>query len=166
MEGTCPTYWIIFRPQLRKVLREELFSYLFVFVLCFSVATHPWGCDITGDDRDLVQWHVHPSGDDRGAGGSTHTHTSSPRARANGMTVPTATPATHTARGEQRREEGMSRTITLSNAGGKCVKLQPRSSLDPNPDVNLDRPFGHMIDLCLFSSQEELVSFIFTQLYL
>lgn len=58
----------------RKVLREELFSYLFVFVLCFSVATHPRGCDITGDDRDLMQWHVHPSGDDRAAGGRlTHT---------------------------------------------------------------------------------------------
>lgn len=59
-----------------SVLWEELFPHLFVFVLCFSVATHPRGCDITGDDRDLVQWHVHPSGEVRGTGGwagLTHT---------------------------------------------------------------------------------------------
>lgn len=36
-------------------------AYLLVLVLCLSAARHPrWG-DIAGDDRDLVQWHVHPS---------------------------------------------------------------------------------------------------------
>lgn len=39
---------------------------------------------------------------ERGAG--THTQTSGPRARANGMTLPTATPATHTPAEESRGE--------------------------------------------------------------
>lgn len=56
---------------------------------------------------------------ERGVGG-THTHTSSPRAGANGMTVLTATPATHTARGEQRREEGMSGARTLTYGCKVC----------------------------------------------
>lgn len=37
---------------------------LFVPVLVLGLpaaATPPGGCDIPGDDRDLMQWHVHPS---------------------------------------------------------------------------------------------------------
>lgn len=33
---------------------------LFVLFLCLPAAGHPGGSDITRDDRDLVQWHVHP----------------------------------------------------------------------------------------------------------
>lgn len=45
----------------RERLRFLHSAYLLVLVLCLSAARHPrWG-DIAGDDRDLVQWHVHPS---------------------------------------------------------------------------------------------------------
>lgn len=33
---------------------------LFVLFLSLPAAGHPGGSDITRDDRDLVQWHVHP----------------------------------------------------------------------------------------------------------
>lgn len=50
---------------------EEITAYLLVFVFRFPVATGPRGRDVTGDDGDLVQWHVHPSRADQG----TVTHT-------------------------------------------------------------------------------------------
>lgn len=37
-------------------------TYLLVFVLGLPAARHPRRGDIARDDRDLVQWHVHPSG--------------------------------------------------------------------------------------------------------
>lgn len=60
-----PTFcWLIHPPI-------YIFTYLLVLVLCFTTAWDPrWG-DITGDDRDLVQWHVHPS---RANEGHSHTH--------------------------------------------------------------------------------------------
>lgn len=64
-------------------------AYLLVLVLGFPAARHPRRGDIAGDDRDLVQWHVHPSG---GKSGDAHTRTSCPAARAKGMMVPAEAP--------------------------------------------------------------------------
>lgn len=60
-----------------------------VLVLGFPAARHPRRRDIAGDDRDLVQWHVHPSG---GKSRDAHTRTSCPAARAKGMVVPAEAP--------------------------------------------------------------------------